>query len=584
MGACVSQPLSPTQVQHFAAMHRAGKSLSRQGSRRRPPGRERREETSKIRPDPRKGATLDQPIDENEGNGYSDNDESTLTAQGDEEMPLQDEHSTVIPLGVTLSIPENKISTPSPGFLQKQFSIEGSAAQRSGPPLTPGFGGPGPPSGALSSGALEALDTFAFEPPTPLISSASFNSQVASRLRDLNEGDVPSGTFLTWEKRRPGLYETDPSESGRTHAVTRLNVNCIGGGARILVLACSLGSTQEVWDEISKCFDLSEYRILLYDLPGSMSSDENPFDFQRYASLHGFADDLLDLLEEMKEEPSGGWRRPCTFVGQGVSAMLGLMAAAERPQSFERLILIGASARYLEATDYEGGFRLMQLDHTFGAAQENYQAWMAGLPQKVKAADLEPAVVREFVQPIFDLRPDIALCLLKSVFSADVRHSLQGMSVQCHLLHLTHFDATAWEAVQLLVDKLPNSYLEVLSIDSEHLRNLANTQVVVDAILRHAAMPVRPSGLSRLSSRTMSRQATATSSPILKSPLRTFSNAAPQNASPNEAFALKRAASLDTVYMVEKRHNGAGKKKEGSEKEKVSGGTLTPKRRSSSID
>ena len=54
------------------------------------------------------------------------------------------------------------------------------------------------------------------------------------------------------------------------------------------------------------------------------------------------------------------------FVGHSVSAMIGVLAAAEEPERFGRLVLVGPSPRYIDDEGYVGGFTREDID---GAAR-----------------------------------------------------------------------------------------------------------------------------------------------------------------------------------------------------------------------
>ena len=67
------------------------------------------------------------------------------------------------------------------------------------------------------------------------------------------------------------------------------------------------------------------------------------------ASLDGYADDVLAICRELD-------LRDVVFVGHSVSAMIGVLAAAEEPDRFAHLVLVGPSPRYVDDEGYVGGF------------------------------------------------------------------------------------------------------------------------------------------------------------------------------------------------------------------------------------
>jgi pimeloyl-ACP methyl ester carboxylesterase len=74
---------------------------------------------------------------------------------------------------------------------------------------------------------------------------------------------------------------------------------------------------------------------------GAGTTDPEYFSFQRYSTLHGYADDLLSILDELEI-------KSCIFVGHSVAGMVGCLASIERPFLFSKIIMISASPRYYQ--------------------------------------------------------------------------------------------------------------------------------------------------------------------------------------------------------------------------------------------
>ncbi|MCD7460872.1 DASH complex subunit dad2 [Datura stramonium] len=58
--------------------------------------------------------------------------------------------------------------------------------------------------------------------------------------------------------------------------------------------------------------------------------------------------------------------------------MIGIIASIRRPELFSKLILIGASPRFLNDEDYHGGFEQGEIEKVFSAMEANYEAWVNG--------------------------------------------------------------------------------------------------------------------------------------------------------------------------------------------------------------
>lgn len=118
------------------------------------------------------------------------------------------------------------------------------------------------------------------------------------------------------------------------------NVTIVGNGDQYVVLSHGFGSDQTVWKYVLP-YIMNDYKVILYDLMGAGSTSADDFSFNRYSSLHAYADDLLTILDELEI-------KSCMYVGASVSGMIGCLASIERPEVFKKLILLGSSPRYFQ--------------------------------------------------------------------------------------------------------------------------------------------------------------------------------------------------------------------------------------------
>lgn len=204
-----------------------------------------------------------------------------------------------------------------------------------------------------------------------------------------------------------------------------LNVRVVGSGDRILVFAHGTGTDQSVWQRILPYFT-PNYRVILYDLVCAGSVNPDHFDFRRYSTLDAFVDDLLSILEALSV-------KRCFYVGHSVSGMIGILAAIRRPDLFAKLVLVGASPRFLNDKEYHGGFESAEIEKVFSAMEANYEAWVNGFAPLAVGADV-PAAVREFSRTLFNMRPDITLFVSRTVFNSDLRGVLGLVKVPCCIM------------------------------------------------------------------------------------------------------------------------------------------------------
>src|SRR6478752_3418529 len=131
--------------------------------------------------------------------------------------------------------------------------------------------------------------------------------------------------------------------------VARNNVKVSGRrGGRPMIFSHGFGCDQSMWRYVAPAFE-DEYETVLFDYVGAGRSELSAYSAERYTSLDGYAQDVLDVCEEL--DLTGA-----VFVGHSVSAMVGVLAAIREPRRLSTLILVAPSPRYIDDGDYVGGF------------------------------------------------------------------------------------------------------------------------------------------------------------------------------------------------------------------------------------
>src|SRR5688500_8303915 len=106
-------------------------------------------------------------------------------------------------------------------------------------------------------------------------------------------------------------------------AVSRHNLVVKGHGTRPIVFSHGFGCDQNMWRFVAPAFE-RDFRVILFDHVGAGAADRSAYDPVKYASLGGYAADVLDICRELDLDD-------VVFVGHSVSAMIGLLAAVREP-------------------------------------------------------------------------------------------------------------------------------------------------------------------------------------------------------------------------------------------------------------
>lgn len=117
--------------------------------------------------------------------------------------------------------------------------------------------------------------------------------------------------------------------------------------------------------------------------------------------------------------------------------------------------------------------------------ESNYKSWISGFAPLMVGGDMNSVAVQEFSRTLFNMRPDIALSVFRTIFTFDLRHFLSRVSVHCHIIQSSKDLAVPVAVSEYLHQNLGGkSVVEVISTEG-HLPHLSSPEITIPAILRH---------------------------------------------------------------------------------------------------
>jgi sigma-B regulation protein RsbQ len=232
---------------------------------------------------------------------------------------------------------------------------------------------------------------------------------------------------------------------------------------RPMVFAHGFGCSQELWARVAPGFE-ADYRVVLFDSVGAGASDLAAYDPGKYDSLHGYASDVLEILDVLD-------LHDVVFVGHSVSAMVGVLAA-NTSSRIGALVLVGPSPRYIDTDGYVGGFSEADIEELLDNLDANYFGWAQAIaPLMVGNAD-RPELAEELTSSFCSTDPTIARHFARVTFLSDNRADLPRVTVPT-LVVQTAEDVIAPMAVGEYVHaSIPGSRFDVLP-GSGHCPNLS---------------------------------------------------------------------------------------------------------------
>jgi sigma-B regulation protein RsbQ len=216
--------------------------------------------------------------------------------------------------------------------------------------------------------------------------------------------------------------------------VLRNKVKIFGSGAVPIVFAHGYGCDQNMWRFVTPAFE-DKYKVVLFDHVGFGKSDLSAFQPQKYSDLNGYAQDLIEICNELG-------LRQIIFVGHSVGAMIGVLAAIKEPKLFRKLVLIGPSPCYINDGDYIGGFNRQDIDGLLEFLDSNYLGWSATLAPVIMGNPDRPELAEELANSFCRTDPEIAKHFARVTFLSDNRADLSKLTVPSVILQCSQ-DAIA---------------------------------------------------------------------------------------------------------------------------------------------
>jgi sigma-B regulation protein RsbQ len=242
-----------------------------------------------------------------------------------------------------------------------------------------------------------------------------------------------------------------------------------------MMFAHGYGCDQNMWRFVAPAF-ADTHRLVLFDHVGNGRSDLSAYDDDRHSTLHGYADDVLDIVHEHD-------LHDVIFVGHSVSAMIGVMAANKEPERFAKLVLVGPSPRYMNdpADGYVGGFAQSDLDALLDALDSNYLGWSSQMAPVIMGNPERPELGQELTNSFCRTDPEISKKFARVAFLSDNRDDLLRLRTPALILQCSD-DVIAPNFVGDYVHKHTQGSTLVHLNATGHCPNLSAPEETVDAI------------------------------------------------------------------------------------------------------
>jgi sigma-B regulation protein RsbQ len=231
-----------------------------------------------------------------------------------------------------------------------------------------------------------------------------------------------------------------------------------------IVFAHGFGCDSNMWRFVAPHFE-DHHRVVLFDAVGAGHSDLTAFDSDKYSSLDGYAQDIVEICHELD-------LHDVVLVGHSVSAMIGALATVREPERFDKLVMVSPSPRYIDEDDYVGGFTQDDIADMLDSLESNYLGWSAAMAPAIMGNPDRSQLGEELTASFCRSDPTIARQFARVTFMSDHRADLARVTTPTLVLQCRN-DAIAPIAVgEFVRDALPHSTYVVLDATG-HCPNLS---------------------------------------------------------------------------------------------------------------
>jgi sigma-B regulation protein RsbQ len=255
----------------------------------------------------------------------------------------------------------------------------------------------------------------------------------------------------------------------------RNNVSIVGvDNGPTVMLAHGFGCDQHLWRAVADLLTPT-CRVVLFDHVGAGASDLAAWDEERYSSLDAYAADVVDIVTDLD-------LRNVTFVGHSVASMIGVLAAAARPDLFARLILLTPSPRYIDDGDYRGGFSRADIDELLDSLDSNYLGWSSQMAPRIMGNPDRPELGEELTESFCRTDPACARSFARATFLSDNRADLARVVTPTLVIDCANDSLAPPSVGRYVCDNIAGSSSVTLDA-SGHCPHVSNPDITSQAIL-----------------------------------------------------------------------------------------------------
>lgn len=257
------------------------------------------------------------------------------------------------------------------------------------------------------------------------------------------------------------------------NVIKRNNINILGNGEKTLLFIHGYGCDQTMWRLITPAF-IETHKIILIDLVGCGRSDNESYDYDKYDSLDGYTNDLIEICHELG-------LKDITLIGHSISANISMLASIAQPKLFKELVLVCPSPKFINEDNYIGGFEQADIDELIETVESNYLGWSKAIAPVIMGNPDKPELSTELEESFCDNNPEIAKHFAKVTFLCDNRDDLEKVKTKTHIIECKEDNLVPIEVGHYIQSKIEGSNLSILNTNG-HCPHLSNPTGTIELI------------------------------------------------------------------------------------------------------
>jgi sigma-B regulation protein RsbQ len=264
----------------------------------------------------------------------------------------------------------------------------------------------------------------------------------------------------------------------RHSILNRHSIRIIGYGKPPMLLCNGFGCNQRIWQYLTIALAV-QHQVIVFDYVGSGESDLNAYDPQKYASLVGYAQDVVEICQALDLQDT-------IIIGHSVGATIALLAASQAPQHFAKAVLLTPSPYYLNEPDYYGGFERADMLQMLATMDAEYLNWTTTFSDLLMGPANESSLGEELAAFFCETDSTIAKQFARVAFLSDNRADLARLHTPTLLVQCTDDIAGPPEVGAYLLRHLPQAQLVTLKTSGHcpHLSAPLETLAAIQAFVK----------------------------------------------------------------------------------------------------